>query len=125
MTETIQENVRALMPEVVADLGRLVRIPSIAFPDFPPEPLQEAHDLVVELLRGAGVEELVTLNLPDTAPVVTGTIPAPPARRRCCSTRTTTSSRPATSRSGARRRGSRPSATVRSSGAARPTPRRT
>ncbi len=78
MSETIQETVSALMPEVVSDLGRLVRIPSIAFPDFPPEPLQEAHDLVVELLRGAGVEELITLNLPDTAPVLTGTIPAPP-----------------------------------------------
>jgi cysteinylglycine-S-conjugate dipeptidase len=77
MTETMREKVSALMPEVVTDLGRLVRIPSIAFPDFPPEPLQEAHDLVVELLRGAGVEELITLNLPDTAPVLTGTIPAP------------------------------------------------
>ncbi len=78
MSETIHDKVSALMPEVVSDLGRLVRIPSIAFPDFPPEPLQEAHDLVVELLRGAGVEELLTLNLPDTAPVLTGTIPAPP-----------------------------------------------
>ena len=73
----MEEKVRSLMPEVVDDLGRLVRIPSIAFPDFPPEPIQEAHDVVVELLRGAGVEELETLNLPDTAPCVTGSIPAP------------------------------------------------
>jgi acetylornithine deacetylase/succinyl-diaminopimelate desuccinylase-like protein len=37
----------------------------------------EAHDLVVELLRGAGVDEVETLSLPDTAPVVVGSIPAP------------------------------------------------
>ena len=73
----LPEKVRSLMPELVADLGRLVRIPSIAFPDFPPEPLHEAHDLIVELLRDAGVETIDTLNLPDTAPVIIGAIPAP------------------------------------------------
>jgi cysteinylglycine-S-conjugate dipeptidase len=76
-SESIPETVRSLMPELTSDLGRLVRIPSIAFPDFPPEQLQEAHDLIVELLRDAGMDDLVTLNLPDTAPVLTGTIPAP------------------------------------------------
>lgn len=76
-TESIREKVRSLMPELTSDLGRLVRIPSIAFPDFPREPLIEAHDLVVELLRDAGVSELETLSLPDTAPVIVGTIPAP------------------------------------------------
>src|SRR5580765_2844452 len=69
--------VRSLMPELTSDLVRLSRIPSIAFPDYPPEPLLEAHDLVVELLRSAGVSELETLSLPDTAPVITGSIPAP------------------------------------------------
>ncbi len=73
----LPEKVRSLMPELVADLGRLVRIPSIAFPDFPREPLNEAHDLIVELLRDAGVQTIDTLNLPDTAPVITGAIPAP------------------------------------------------
>src|SRR5262249_37109628 len=52
-------------------------IPSIAFAGFPRGPLVEAHDLVTELLRGAGVEEIETLELPDTAPVIMGGIPAP------------------------------------------------
>jgi cysteinylglycine-S-conjugate dipeptidase len=73
-----REIVHGLMPALRADLAALVRIPSIAFPDFPPAPVAEAHDLVVELLRGAGVERVETLSLPDTAPVVIGEIPAPP-----------------------------------------------
>jgi acetylornithine deacetylase/succinyl-diaminopimelate desuccinylase-like protein len=71
------EKVRSLMPELRSALDRLVRIPSIAFPDFPREPLIEAHDLTVELLRDAGVEQIETLSLPGTAPVITGGIPAP------------------------------------------------
>jgi acetylornithine deacetylase/succinyl-diaminopimelate desuccinylase-like protein len=81
MSETggsISEKVRSLMPELTSDLVRLSRIPSIAVPGSPPtEPLLEAHDLVVERLRSAGVSELETLSLPDTAPVITGSIPAP------------------------------------------------
>lgn len=65
------------MPELTSDLLRLARIPSIAFPGYPKEPLLEAHDLVCTLLRDAGVERVATLSLPDTAPIVTGEIPAP------------------------------------------------
>lgn len=71
------EKVRSLMPELRSALDQLVRIPSIAFPDFPREPLIEAHDLTVKLLREAGVEEIETLSLPGTAPVITGGIPGP------------------------------------------------
>jgi cysteinylglycine-S-conjugate dipeptidase len=71
------ERVAGLMPELEADLLRLARIPSVAFPGFPPEPLSDAHDLVVRLLRDAGAERVETLSLPDTAPIVTGEIPAP------------------------------------------------
>jgi len=79
-TETraaLKEKVRSLMPELTADLVRLSRIPSISANGFPREPLLEAHDLVVELLRGAGVEQVESLSLPDTAPVIVGEIPAP------------------------------------------------
>ena len=74
---SLPEKVRAMMPELVSDLGQLVRIPSIASLDEVPAPVVEAHDLVVELLRGAGVDEIETLSLPETAPVVVGSIPAP------------------------------------------------
>jgi acetylornithine deacetylase/succinyl-diaminopimelate desuccinylase-like protein len=71
------EIIRGLMPALTSDLCELVRIPSIAFPGFPSEPVVQAHDLIVELLRDAGVEHPETLSLPDTAPVIVGEIPAP------------------------------------------------
>lgn len=70
--------VDALMPELTSDLLRLVRIPSISEAGFPEEPMHEAHRLVAELLRSAGVEQLETLELPDTYPVIIGEIAAPP-----------------------------------------------
>ncbi|MCX4528950.1 M20/M25/M40 family metallo-hydrolase [Streptomyces sp. NBC_01551] len=60
-----------------ADLERLAAIPSIAFPGHPAEPVQEAHDLVVSLLREAGVPTVERIDLPGTAPVVYGDIPPP------------------------------------------------
>ncbi|MBS1676034.1 MAG: M20/M25/M40 family metallo-hydrolase [Actinobacteria bacterium] len=69
--------VAGLMPQLKADLLRLAAIPSISFPGFPREPVLEAHNLVARLLEGAGVDRVETLELPDTAPVITGEIPAP------------------------------------------------
>ncbi|MFJ4712402.1 M20/M25/M40 family metallo-hydrolase [Streptomyces sp. NPDC088785] len=66
-----------LMDGLRADLERLAAIPSIAFPGFPPEPVREAHDLLVGLLRDAGVDRIETIDLPDTAPVIFGEIPPP------------------------------------------------
>ena len=62
------------------DLARLVAIPSVSAAGFPEETrpaLLEARDVIVELLRDAGVENLGSIELPDTAPVITGEIPAP------------------------------------------------
>ena len=68
------------MPELKADLARLVAIPSISAPDYPEvthPPLLEAYEEVVRLCRDAGVRILDPLELPNTAPVVMGEIPAP------------------------------------------------
>lgn len=73
----IAERVKRLIPDLKSNLVRLARIPSIAFPGFPTAPVQEAHDLVAALLRDAGVQRVATLSLPDTAPAITGEIPAP------------------------------------------------
>ncbi|MER7461385.1 M20/M25/M40 family metallo-hydrolase [Streptomyces sp. NPDC097981] len=73
----MERQVDALMDGLRADLERLAAIPSIAFPGHPPEPVEEAHDLVVSLLREAGVATVERLDLPDTAPVVYGVIPPP------------------------------------------------
>jgi acetylornithine deacetylase/succinyl-diaminopimelate desuccinylase-like protein len=69
--------VASLMPELQADLARLVAIPSVSVPGRIDEPLLRAHDLVARLFADAGVE-VDRLELPDTAPAVVGRIEAPP-----------------------------------------------
>jgi acetylornithine deacetylase/succinyl-diaminopimelate desuccinylase-like protein len=69
--------VAGLMPSLKSDLEQLVRIPSISVPGRIDDPLLEAHDMVARLFSEAGVE-VGRLDLPDTAPVVVGSIPAPP-----------------------------------------------
>uniref|UniRef100_A0AAU2UW62 M20/M25/M40 family metallo-hydrolase n=1 Tax=Streptomyces sp. NBC_00003 TaxID=2903608 RepID=A0AAU2UW62_9ACTN len=75
--QDLRSRVDGLMGGLRADLERLARIPSIAFPGFPSEPVCQAHDLVVELLRDAGVERIERLDLPGTAPVIYAEIPPP------------------------------------------------
>ncbi|WP_216849131.1 hypothetical protein [Streptomyces sp. TM32] len=78
----LETTVDALMDGVCADLKRLAAIPSIAFPGFSPEPVLQARDLLVALLRDAGVADIGELNLPGTAPVITGSLPRARRRRR-------------------------------------------
>ena len=116
--------VGSLMPQLKADLARLVAIPSISALGLPGGDARprcsRRYDAVVELLRDAGVDRSWRRSsCPDTAPVVTRRDPGArrradgpalqPLRRR---------RRPATSRSGSRRRSRRPSATARSTAAA-------
>ena len=75
----IADVVAALMPQLREDLADLVAIPSISALGYPEETRPEilrAHDAVAALFRDVGVEVSV-LELPDTAPVVIGEIPAP------------------------------------------------
>jgi cysteinylglycine-S-conjugate dipeptidase len=77
---SLPETVGALIPQLKADLARLVAIPSVSAPGFPEETrpaLLDAHKAIAELLRQAGVRTLGALELPDTAPVITGEIPGP------------------------------------------------
>ena len=50
---------------------------ALGYPDTTRPALLEARDAVVELLAGAGVDRVDELELPDTAPVIVGEIPAP------------------------------------------------
>ena len=75
----IADAVSRLMPQIRADLAELVAIPSVSAVDYPEETrpaLLQAHDAVAALFRGVGLEVDV-LELPDTAPVIVGGIPAP------------------------------------------------
>jgi acetylornithine deacetylase/succinyl-diaminopimelate desuccinylase-like protein len=72
--------VAELMPALKDELGQLVAIPGISVLGYPEETrpaLLETHDVIAGLLREAGVENISALELPDTAPVITGEIPAP------------------------------------------------
>jgi acetylornithine deacetylase/succinyl-diaminopimelate desuccinylase-like protein len=59
------------------DLEALVRIPSVSVPGRIDAPLLAAFEMTSQLFADAGVT-VGRLDLPDTAPVVTGEIPAPP-----------------------------------------------
>jgi len=66
------------MPGIVADLERLVAIPSCAFPGFPAEPVLAMADATVDLLRRSGLADAHLVEVPDGYPMVFGEIPAPP-----------------------------------------------
>lgn len=59
-----------VMPAVREALERLVRIPSVAFPGHPPEPLQQAMQTVAGLFRGAGMPEVRFIDVPPDPPAV-------------------------------------------------------
>jgi cysteinylglycine-S-conjugate dipeptidase len=75
----IADRVSALMPGLKSDLARLVAIPSVSSPGFPEPrgPILEAYEMVVSLLSDVGVQNVGALELPETAPVITGEIPGP------------------------------------------------
>lgn len=80
VAQTLTQTVNALMPALKADLARLVAIPSVSewgFPEHTRPALLEAHDAVADLLRDAGVQNISALELPGTAPIITGEIPGP------------------------------------------------
>jgi acetylornithine deacetylase/succinyl-diaminopimelate desuccinylase-like protein len=74
---TRAEAVRSQLPSLTEDLGELVRIPSVSVPGRVDQPLLDAFEMTSRLFAEAGVA-VGRLDLPNTAPVVTGTIPAPP-----------------------------------------------
>ena len=70
-------DVKDLMPQLEAELAGLVAIPSVSVPGQIDQPLLDAFEMTSELFAGAGVQ-VSKLELPNTAPVITGEIPAPP-----------------------------------------------
>ena len=76
--QDIRRKVRELMPGAVEDVKRLVRIPSVAFPGFPPAPVMEMAEATVGLLKRSGVENARLLDVPGGYPAVYAEIPAPP-----------------------------------------------
>jgi cysteinylglycine-S-conjugate dipeptidase len=77
---TLAARVRGLMPQLKTDLVELVAIPSVSESGYPAASrtaLLQARDAVAALFQDAGCTQVGSLDLPDTAPMVTAEIPAP------------------------------------------------
>src|SRR5450759_732653 len=74
--DALRQTVAGLMPGLRADLERLVRLPSVAFADFPEEPVQQAGAAVAELLKKAGLPEVRMVDVARAPQAVFGARPA-------------------------------------------------
>lgn len=67
----------ALMPDVLERLDTLVRIPSVAFPGFDPDPVHRMGEAVVDLFEAAGAHGVRLLEVPGGYPCVYADLPGP------------------------------------------------
>jgi len=77
----LEERVKSLMPQLKEELAELVAIPSVSETGYPEKTwpaLLQTRDAVAKLFADAGCEQIESLELPDTAPIILGGIPAPP-----------------------------------------------
>nr|MBA3524593.1 dipeptidase [Geodermatophilaceae bacterium] len=70
MSSLLADAVAAVMPSVRADLERLVRIPSVSADPAAAPRLTESAELVAELLRGVGMDEVEILTVDGGRPAV-------------------------------------------------------
>ena len=73
----LRERIAADMPRTVADLERLVRIPSMGYPDYDPANVRASAEATREILTEAGVKNARLLELDGGHPAVFGEIPGP------------------------------------------------
>jgi len=76
----LRARVHDLMPEAQEQLSRLVEIPSVAFPDFPREPVDQAAQAVAGLMETSGLPEVRLLDIPGGPRAVFGERLAPPGK---------------------------------------------
>ena len=74
--ETLPGTIAALMPEVRANLERLVRIPSVSFPGFDPAEVRRSADATSQILDGVGMQTQI-LEVEGAHPAVLGRLPGP------------------------------------------------
>jgi acetylornithine deacetylase/succinyl-diaminopimelate desuccinylase-like protein len=73
------QDVKALMPQAIEDLARLVSFRSVADPaQAPPEECRKAGEFVIEAASAAGVRDCRFVATGDDYPAVFGHTPAPP-----------------------------------------------
>jgi acetylornithine deacetylase/succinyl-diaminopimelate desuccinylase-like protein len=59
--DAVRDAAASGIPSALADLGALVRVPSIAFPGFDPAEVQRSAEAVADLVRGTGLFETVEI----------------------------------------------------------------
>ncbi|HET6673247.1 MAG TPA: M20/M25/M40 family metallo-hydrolase [Agromyces sp.] len=77
MSHDLSAAAAQLMPDVIERLEALVRIPSVAFPGFDPEPVRAMGAAVVDLFEAAGATGVKLLDVPDGYPCVYADLPGP------------------------------------------------
>jgi acetylornithine deacetylase/succinyl-diaminopimelate desuccinylase-like protein len=75
--EEIRARISGMLPEVLADLERMVAIPSVAFPGYPPEPVHEMAAETLRLFQGVGFTDAVLMEVASGYPPVYGEIRGP------------------------------------------------
>jgi acetylornithine deacetylase/succinyl-diaminopimelate desuccinylase-like protein len=75
--DQLRSRAAGLMPELLADLERLVAIPSVAFPGYPPGPVHRMAEEALRLFRKAGFANAELQAVPSGYPPVYGEIPGP------------------------------------------------
>ncbi len=76
--ETIASKVAALMPSLTEALERLVAIPSVAFPGYPAEPVEQMGREALDLVRAAGFTNAELMPVPSGYPPIYAEVPGPP-----------------------------------------------
>jgi acetylornithine deacetylase/succinyl-diaminopimelate desuccinylase-like protein len=75
--DELRSKTAGVMPGLLADLERLVGIPSVAFLGYPPEPVDRMAKEALRLFRDAGFANAELQQVPSGYPPVYGEIPGP------------------------------------------------
>ena len=73
----ITEKASALMPGVLADLEELIAIPSVSFPGYPGEPMDDMAQRTLQMFRDAGFDDARLMEVPSGYPPIYGEIAGP------------------------------------------------
>ncbi|MEX0833967.1 MAG: M20/M25/M40 family metallo-hydrolase [Actinomycetota bacterium] len=74
----LESKISSLMPEIRADLERLIRIPSCGFDGFDPKNVRKSAEAVAGMLSSSGLHDTRLVEIPGGHPAVFGHTPGPP-----------------------------------------------
>ena len=77
-TQEVADKAATIMPAVIAELERLVAIPSVAFPGYPPEPVDQMAAETLQMFRDVGFENAQFMDVPTGYPPIYAEIQGPP-----------------------------------------------